>query len=251
MAVDIKKAKTANDIKNGVGTIYTPNKPQQFATQPTVRKIFDATDSWTCPDDVNTILVECWGGGGAGSTRTGSGAGSGGGGAGAYVSSRLTVTPGQSYTVTVGAAANDSWFSAATTILAKGGTNGSANAATGASGGSADSSIGEIKIAGGDGGAADTEESGYGGVAPMGGGLGGAAVYSAPGANSTGVTGSAPGGGGSGAWKNTAGNPTGGAGAAGRVVLTYVSLQAEITSPEIATIENKYTDKFDDAGYYA
>ena len=61
------------------------------------------TTSWTCPTGVTSVevLVVAGGGGGAG-TEDGT-CGSGGGGAGGYrTATGLSVTPGQSYTVTVG-----------------------------------------------------------------------------------------------------------------------------------------------------
>ncbi len=62
--------------------------------------------SWTVPEDVTSIKVKVWGAGGAGgsgekineSNRSGLG-----GGAGGYVEKTLSVTPGDSYSITVGA----------------------------------------------------------------------------------------------------------------------------------------------------
>lgn len=53
--------------------------------------------SWTCPPNVTSLLVECWGGGAAGA------AGAGGGGAGGYASATIGVVPGTAYTLNVGA----------------------------------------------------------------------------------------------------------------------------------------------------
>ncbi len=60
--------------------------------------------SWTAPSGVTSVKVEAWGGGGGGGggmvDNTNSG---GGGGSGGYSSSVFTVSPGTSYSVTVGA----------------------------------------------------------------------------------------------------------------------------------------------------
>ncbi|MEI7903050.1 MAG: glycine-rich domain-containing protein, partial [bacterium] len=97
---------------------------------------FTGSSSWTVPSGVNWITVECWGGGGAGGGigLAGNTTGSGGGGAGGqYAKKVLAVTPGTTYTVTVGAsvtgtkgagsAGADTTF-ATTTVVAKGGAGG-------------------------------------------------------------------------------------------------------------------------------
>ena len=64
------------------------------------------TTSWVCPVGVNSIQVECWGGGGAGGGGASGGAGKGGGGGagGSYVKNTIiSVVPGTAYTVIVGA----------------------------------------------------------------------------------------------------------------------------------------------------
>ncbi|MBK8947852.1 MAG: proprotein convertase P-domain-containing protein [Flavobacteriales bacterium] len=67
----------------------------------------------------------------------------------------MAVTPGTPYTVTVGAgststaAGGDSWFGTAGTVMAKGGNSAANNSATGAAGGTAAASIGSIKFNGG------------------------------------------------------------------------------------------------------
>jgi hypothetical protein len=84
---------------------------------------FNATSTWVAPAGCLTAIVECWGaGGGGGGSGNGTGAAGGGGGGGAYSKKTLSVVPGTSYTVTVGAAGTggtgangttggDSWFS--------------------------------------------------------------------------------------------------------------------------------------------
>src|SRR3989339_71035 len=91
---------------------------------------FNATDTWLCPQGVTSVTVECWGGGGAGGGNTTAADGGGGGGGGAYSKKiNIAVTPGLTYTVTVGTGGtgttgiggtgNASWFLDATTVLAK------------------------------------------------------------------------------------------------------------------------------------
>jgi hypothetical protein len=59
--------------------------------------------SWTAPAGVTVVYVELWGAGGGGSMRVTLGQGGYGGGSGAYQRTALTVIPGVTYTVHVGA----------------------------------------------------------------------------------------------------------------------------------------------------
>lgn len=151
-------------------------------------RIFTASGSWTAPAGITSVDVAVWGGGG------GSGYYSGGaGGGGAYSrKNAISVTPGNSYTVTVGAGGNeavggDSWFSATNVVLAKGGGlgvygfNGGGPPCTGGAGGSAAAGVGDVKYSGGNGGTGGC----YGG---MGAGGGGGAGSSGDGANGSGAT---------------------------------------------------------------
>src|SRR5438874_1005904 len=66
---------------------------------------FTANGTWTAPAGLTSITVECWGGGGGGGGGgTVNLAAGGGGGGGGYARSVVTVVPGNTYTVTVGAA---------------------------------------------------------------------------------------------------------------------------------------------------
>ncbi len=87
------------------------------------------TYSWTAPNDVTSVSVVCVGGGGGNNDTSWSGGG--GGGALAYANN-ISVTPGQSYTVEVGAAGvngvsgvgadgGDSYFINTSTVAAGGG----------------------------------------------------------------------------------------------------------------------------------
>ncbi len=208
-------------------------------TQAQVSVPYTSSGTFLVPAGVTQVTVECWGGGGRGATRSSSGQGGGGGG-GAYARSTVSVTPGNSYTVTVGAGSTttspggDSWFGTATTVMAKGGGSSADNSINGAAGGSAASSIGTVKFSGGAGATTASANSGGGGSsagtaangangavtaggnAPAGGGDGGNGVTG----NSNGNDGAFPGGGGGGA-KRTTGTRTGGSGGGGFVRVSY------------------------------
>lgn len=55
---------------------------------------------WVVPSNITSVIVEAWGGGGGGGRQSG-------GGGGAYISSRLTVTPGSTIQILVGASGNN------------------------------------------------------------------------------------------------------------------------------------------------
>lgn len=202
-----------------------------------ISRNFTATGTWLCPPGCSTVTVECWGGGGGGSGDNNTGASRAGGGGAYSKANAVAVVPGTIYTVTVGAggpggggaptngtAGGDTWFSTSGTVLAKGGAGGVHAGAAGA-GGAAGSGIGDVKFSGGNGGS----------VSPFRGGGGGAgdAADGSPGLGSTGGAGGSAGGGAGG---NTSlpGNilsgggggssfsvGSGGAGARGKVQLTY------------------------------
>ncbi len=207
---------------------------------------FYSTGTFTVPAGVTSITVECWGGGGSGGGTTANSAGGGAGGA--YAKKTLSVTPGATYTVTVGgvrtgttgagATGNPTWFGSAATVYAQGGAGGAApNYGTVAGGiGSASSSIGDVVYPGGNGANGTTVLSGGGGGGAGSTGAGGNATGTAAGTGTTdgggsggnglttggnGLTGSAAGGGGGGAYVNNNTNRTGGNGAAGKVVITW------------------------------
>ena len=79
-----------------------------FAHAPSLRAPttnYLASSTWICPTNVFSVQAECWGvaGGGAGTAATANRTGAGGAG-GAYAKNEsITVVPGTSYTVTVGA----------------------------------------------------------------------------------------------------------------------------------------------------
>ena len=200
---------------------------------------FTATNTWTCPSGVTSIQVECWGGGGAGGSANRVGAAGsvqfgGGGAGGAYArKTALSVTPGTTYFINVGAgginasgvqgtavAGGDSWFNSTSTpssvIVAKGGAGGASaigNTSTTAFGtggtGTATGSIGDSIFAGGSG-ATSTGSTGTGsggGGSSAGTGANGVAATSNVGAT-------APSGGGNGGTGVTSGSVSGTSGSA-------------------------------------
>ncbi|NUY82079.1 choice-of-anchor D domain-containing protein [Flavobacterium sp. MAH-1] len=221
---------------------------------------FDTNGTFTVPAGVTSVTVQAWGAGGHGGNRTSSGR-AGGGGGGAYASSVIAVTPGQSIPITVGQGSGDdnpggdSWFLNASTVMAKGGNSGPNNGSTGGSGGSAISSVGATKYAGGNGAGTTASNSGGGGSsaastavgtnasgqtggnAPGDGGDGG----DGRGSGGNGTDGDAPGGGGGGAYKSGSSNRTGGDGGNGRVIVTYVIQDMNITGNSINIVSGDTT----------
>lgn len=217
------------------------------------------TSTWQAPVGVTSVTVEAWGGGGAGGGATGNPAKGGGGAGGQYAKKVLTVVPGTNYTVIVGAggiagngngpAGGDSTF-ASTSVVAKGGAgglvaatnnsggNGGAGSSTGGTGttvfaggnGSNGVSTGTGGAGGGGagstgtGGNASGNTAGTGGTA--GGGNGGAGLTS----RGTGNSGATAGGGGGAGYATNGTDRNGGNGAAGQVVLNWVTLPPTVTT---------------------
>jgi len=229
---------------------------------------FTASGTWTAPAGVTSVDVEVWGGGGAGGGQNQNSDGGGGGGGGAYSKVLgIAVIPGNAYTVTVGAggagvvagtggAGGDSYFINTATVMAKGGAGGAPSTGTppaAAAGGAAGAGVGTTKFSGGNGGQGRNNSTGRGGAggssagtaangtsgptpwstataaaAPAGGGIGG------NGGNANGQNGFAPasgnGGGGGGSAEGT--NRVGGAGAGGKVAISYATAP---TAPTVTT----------------
>jgi len=228
---------------------------------------FTGSGVWVCPAGVTSVQVECWGGGGAGGAAkasTGSGlAGGGGGGGGAYLKNDLVgVTPGNSYTVTVGAGGTSvsgtstagsasSFAGDRATVSANGGSPGTSEAANGfgtyGQGGAAGTGTsfaggnGAVAVSGTGGGGggssagnAATGNNGStvtGGTAPAGGGSGGSGSSS----SADGGAGSFPGGGGAGAYAKSTTQRNGGAGGGGQVVVT-VNIPFAFTPGNLAVL---------------
>ena len=147
-----------------------------------IERRFTQSTTWTAPEGVTTVNVQCWAaGGGSGGTDGFSGSASGGGGGGAYVWKTVTVVPLTEYTIEVGSGGGggfvdgltitngedggDSWFSTSSTVKAAGGKGGQSavldDDEAGGAGGLAADSIGEEKWSGGAG--ADGLSTSYGG----------------------------------------------------------------------------------------
>ncbi|MBM3944082.1 MAG: VWA domain-containing protein [SAR202 cluster bacterium] len=238
----------------------------QFSTGLTEYYTTAGSHTFTVPEGITEITVEVWGGGGGGPTGTGRGPGGGGG---AYARTTFTVSPSEQFTVNVGAggatgeAGGDSWFDNSSTLMAKGGASPAPSDSSGAQGGQASASIGDVKYSGGNGGnrgsggggggggSAFTSANGSnggngggssGGSGGTGTGAGGAGGSTSSGAAGYGQPGNTPGGGGGGAGSNSA--TTSGAGAAGQVLITYGSGDR----PEIPNLMVVLTDGDDSTG---
>jgi hypothetical protein len=168
--------------------------------------VFDVNGMFDVPSDVTEADVELWGGGGGGGSSLGAPSAASGAGGGGYARSSISVTPGQTIAVTVGAAGTASGGSG---NGGSGGTSsfGSSLSATGGGGGigtnggfqsvvgtSGQGFGGDLNITAQTGGAGQeagtTGLSGFGGAA-----FAGAGASTSPAGGGVGLT---PGGGGSG-----------------------------------------------------
>lgn len=231
-----------------VSSIFGLNGTVGEAHATDITDIFTSSGTWVAPIGVTSVEVECWGGGGGGANSGMDGAGGGG----AYSKkSSISVTSGNTYTVTVGVGGSsgspgsgggDSWFNSNGTVLAKGGNAGGGSAG---SGGAAASGVGDIKFSGGNGGerlgsdggggggsAGDAADGGNGGV--LTGGIGGSVGGGNGGNGSTsgvGSAGSAPGGGGA----SGTGGGAGGNGARGECHIIYTVVPLAVSNGGTST----------------
>ncbi len=270
---DIQRILTNKPIKNG-GIVVAGNglgfDKDNVGTL--VREVIDPptfanyTGTWVCPDNVTKVFVECWGQGGRGGTASViTNGGAGGGGGAAYAASILDVIPSTSYSYVVantsGTAAS-TWFSGQTVLFAIRGS--AAGNPTAGAGGAASGCYGQIIMAGDIGGSGTNETpadpnliSPYVGAESYGAAGGNAGNFANGGglgaprnaAVGIGTRGSAPGGGGSGGKRAGSGTNAGGIGGAGRIIISYY-VQVPSLAIDIGTIQNKYTDRFDDPTYY-
>jgi hypothetical protein len=155
------------------------------------------TYTWVCPEGVTAVSVLCIGGGGGGDAGSDLiGVGGGGGGGGLAYRNNISVIPGQSYTIVVGAGgfgqitvnrvttqvSTDGGQSSAFSCIATGGAKGARTAATVVIGSTADgdgggrSGVFNGGASGGVGGSIDTSVLGFRGP-----GGGGAAGYTGTG----------------------------------------------------------------------
>ena len=159
---------TINDTSTGTAEPFYDAGQDEYTTP--------GTYSWTAPAGVTSVSVVCVGGGGGGHQYGSYSRGAGGGGLG--WKNNISVTPGSSYTVVVGAGGNrsvygtgataqdggDSYFIDTSTVVGYGGTKGNYSGTPGVGGG-------YVGDGGGNGG-----QGGYGYV--YAGGGGGAGGYS-------------------------------------------------------------------------
>lgn len=180
------------------GNVKFDNVQLMFgASVPTLESLnTGASSPWTVPSGVTKIRVRCWGGGAGGNTANG-------GPAGGYGEGVFSVSPGEQYTVTIGAGGAAFSAGGTTSLGALISATGGAAPATNTGG----TSSATVNVAGGIGRVHSV--SGEGGQAGGGGGHGG---------NGGAVTGSAgvvPGGGGG------SGSGTPAAGGDGRIIIEY------------------------------
>ena len=171
------------EVCDGIGWM-TINSPPLSEVLP-----FDSagTTSWTAPSGVTSVSVLIVAGGGGGGGRSGAG-----GGAGGYIyEESVSVTPGDSYDVVVGA----------------GGAGGAGGGVVGNNG--ANSSVFGLTAIGGGGGGSDSQQTGSNG------GSGGGGRYGENGGNGTSGQGNNGGFGTSGTWNAGGGGGAGGAGVDG------------------------------------
>jgi hypothetical protein len=177
-----------------------------------------STTTWTVPPKVTSICAVAIGGGGAGANGSTTSAGSGGGGGALAYVNNITVTPGETLTVVVGAGgvaasslAGTSSIARGATVLVSAGAGGSGviNSTTSANGGTVNVGTGGN---GGRGGGSQASGlsgggGGAGGYTGDGGGGGGAS-----GGFTAGSNGNGGGGGGGGGSNSTSVSPAGGGG---------------------------------------
>lgn len=226
-------------------------------------KTFTGNGTFSVPAGVTSLNVQAWGGGGSGGGASGAplllGRGAAGGGGGGYASNTILVTSGTTLNVVVAsqttgtsgagvAGGNSTITGFESSILAAGGSGGGANNAGGSPvggvGGTIAASAGSIKFAGANGGNGNSWNllglllsSGPGGAGAGLGGAGGTAVSGLILSNGPGNAGSPPGGAGSGAINSALGaSQIGGAGAAGRVIISYNCANFSLTSTNATSI---------------
>jgi hypothetical protein len=214
------RALNANDL---------PNKTQEVLTSGT---------SWTVPSNVTRVYAQVIGGGGGGGCHSANGAYASQGGGGGYSAGWLTVTPGGTVSIGVGAGGNGSASTGASgstggtttfgTISATGGGGGQSadvysTSLSGGAGGTG--SGGTLNLTGQTGGSAFTNSGStstlsQGGDSPLGYGKGGQVVFFAQTFGVVGAAGTGYGGGGVGGLGNGSAI-AGGNGAPGVIILEY------------------------------
>lgn len=177
--------------------------------------VFTASGSWTCPDGVTEIGIEGCGGGSGGQIFTG-GSGNADGGWGApYNYTRLRVTPGSTYTITIGAGGGSTGDGSATTFST---SLGAIITFLGAS------PVGGVGYQNDSPFFVDGSNANYGGVNGLGGGGGPYGVGANGGAGSSNISGGNAGantGAGGGGGAGNAGTQAGGLGGSGKLTIYF------------------------------
>jgi hypothetical protein len=209
--------------ENSVANIILPG--QTLYTAP-------GTYSWTAPAGVTSVSVVAVGGGGASGDSGGNWAGAGGGGGGLGWKNAISVVPGQSYTVVVGAGGTNpsgnggtSYFINTSTVAGNGGIGGTSTDSQ-LNGGVGGTFVGDGGGNGGQGGRTGNNAGGGAG--------GGAGGYTGNGGNggagnNDGLPGTAGAGGGGGGGEGSSGGTRGGGG---------VGLNGEGTSGAYGSADN-------------
>ena len=229
--------------------------------------VFNSNSTYTVPTGVTTLTVEAWGGGGRGGSVANMRGGGGGGGA--YARKVISVTPGQVLTIVVGAGAtgtaaggdSEVLIGATLHVRAKGGNSVANNNSTGATGGSAATSIGDVTFAGGNGANGTSGSSGGGGgggssagrfqVGNNGSGTNGGAIITGQGnaaggngrasGSGDGAQGGGPGGGGGGARSTNSTTHNGGNGGTGRVQIYPGPPQISVSGNSVVIADGDVT----------
>lgn len=156
----------------GGGGAGGPGSGTQTVVQP-----YNSSTVWTCPSGVTSIKAECWGGGGTGGGTDGKNGGGGGGGGEYAAEATLAVTPGRTYTVSVGGPGQVSTFAGDTVTVT---ANPGGNASTSTAGAGGTGSTNTAHFNGGAGGAGSAHQNGGTGTSAAQGftGSGGQNTYS-------------------------------------------------------------------------
>ena len=109
------QSSTPDDAGSGNGQLFVEgnklfqqigtDNAQELKTSTPKMSGFTSSGDFIAPADCTSVKIQLWGGGGAGQYDGDDNPGAFCGGGGAHIVSIVTVTPGTSYTVTVGAGA--------------------------------------------------------------------------------------------------------------------------------------------------
>lgn len=229
------------DVATKTNATYDASGEYYYNPPAATSQTYNSSGTFPVPVGNASISLKIWGAGGGGGSASAASYSGGGGGGGGYTEASVSVTPGETLTVTVGSGGaggigasgcpTPSGTAGSASSVAGGyGTKSAAGGAGGVGGGCGSGG------AGGAGGAGDTATGAGGATAGGGttGGTGGTAggtgggTGGAGGDSGNGSPGNAPGGGGGGAGYAT-GTQNGGAGGNGRVVIDYASPPPSMT----------------------